>query len=89
MLGLRGTLHLLPAAEVPLWMAANQLRFPAEERRLGKAGVDLSSFHPVVEAISDMVGPEPISRPELEQQLEAVFSRTSMSSWSVLIPATS
>ena len=29
---LRGALHLLPAEEVPLWMAANRLRFEAEER---------------------------------------------------------
>jgi hypothetical protein len=69
--GLRGTLHLFPAAEVPLWMAANQLRFPAEERRLGKAGIDLESFHRVVEVITEIVGKEPISRPELEQELEA------------------
>jgi len=69
--GLRGTLHLFPAAEVPLWMAANQLRFPAEERRLGKAGIDLESFQRVVEVVSEIVGKEPISRPELEHELEA------------------
>ena len=37
--GLRGTLHLLPAEEVPLWMAANRLRFEAEERRRRKSGL--------------------------------------------------
>lgn len=69
--GLRGTLHLLPADEVPLWMAANRLRFPAEERRLASMGIDPDSLHAVIEAISQIVGPAPISRPELERQLEA------------------
>lgn len=68
--GLRGTLHLLPAGEVPMWMAANTLRFPAEERRRRQNGVDMDRFFEVVEAISDMVGPEPISRPQLEEELE-------------------
>src|SRR5438445_9808945 len=39
--GVRGTLHLLPAHEVPTWMAANRLRIPAEERRLGGAGLSV------------------------------------------------
>lgn len=59
--GLRGTLH--PAAEVPMWMAANRLRRPAEERRFAKLGVDVESPHWVVEAIQEMVGPEPITGP--------------------------
>ena len=68
--GLRGTLHLLPADEVPKWMAANTLRFPAEERRRRQSGIEMDRFFEVVEAISDMVGPEPISRPQLEEELE-------------------
>jgi Winged helix DNA-binding domain len=68
--GLRGTLHLLPAGEVPMWMAANRLRFAAEERRRRGQGVDMDGFFEVVEAISDMVGPEPLTRPQLEQELE-------------------
>src|SRR2546427_1417873 len=69
--GVRGTLHLFPADEVPIWMAANRLRFESEQRRLSKAGMDLESFFGVVEAISDAVGPEPMTRPELEGELEA------------------
>jgi DNA glycosylase AlkZ-like len=68
--GLRGTLHLLPAEDVPLWMAANRLRFEAEERRRRKSGIDMERLFEVVEAISDIVGPEPIARPELEAELE-------------------
>ena len=68
---LRGTIHLLPASEVPTWMAANRLRMPAEARRLAKAGLDAQRLAAVVEAISAAVGPEPITRPELERELEA------------------
>jgi len=68
--GLRGTLHLFPAAEVPVWMAANRLRFPAEQKRLAKAGIDAEELNAVIEAIADMVGPEAMSRPELEARLE-------------------
>src|SRR5438105_14181604 len=69
--GVRGTLHLFPAHEVPTWMAANRLRLPAEERRLSSAGMDVDRLHAIVEAISEAVGPEPITRPELERELEA------------------
>ncbi len=69
--GLRGTLHIFPAGEVPMWMAGTRLRLEAEERRLDKAGVDLDELHSVVAAITDIVGPTPISRPELERELES------------------
>ena len=70
--GLRGTLHLLPAHEVPMWMAANRLRLPAEERRIAKQlGVEPAELRAVVEAIGDVVGLEPIARPAFERELEA------------------
>lgn len=69
--GLRGTLHLLPAAEVPVWMAANRLRLPAEERRLSRVGLGAKELNAVADAIADIVGPEPIARPEFERELEA------------------
>ena len=68
--GLRGTLHLLPAEEVPLWMAANRLRMPAEEKRLSKAGLRRAELDAVVDAIANIVGPEPIARPDFERELE-------------------
>jgi hypothetical protein len=70
-IGLRGTLHLFPAAEVPLWMAANRLRSAAEEKRLDRAGIKPADLHSAVRAIADVVGAQPISRPELERELEA------------------
>ena len=68
--GLRGTLHLLPAREVPLWMAANRLRFSAEERRLARAGIGRDELERVTNAIGEIVGREPIGRLELERALE-------------------
>jgi hypothetical protein len=68
--GLRGTLHVFPAGEVPLWMAANRLRFAAEEKRLAQSGIDIDELQAVIDAISKIVGPEPIDRPELEARLE-------------------
>ena len=69
--GLRGTLHVFPAGEVPMWMAGTRLRLESEERRLERAGVDLDELQSVVAAITDIVGPTPISRPELERELES------------------
>jgi hypothetical protein len=68
--GLRGTLHVFPAGEVPLWMAANRLRFPAEEKRMAQSRIDPDELNAVIEAIADIVGPEPIDRLELEARLE-------------------
>jgi len=69
--GLRGTLHLLPAREVPTWMAANRLRFDSERQRYVRLGMDVKNLDRLVDAISEVVGPEPIDRPELERELEA------------------
>ena len=67
--GLRGTLHLLPASEIPEWMAAARLRLPAEERRLARAGIDIAELKRVINAIERIMGPRPITRPELEAAL--------------------
>ena len=69
--GLRGTLHLLPTSEVPEWLAALRLRHPAEERRLSRLGIEVRDLQRVVQAIGDIVGPSPITRPEFEAALAA------------------
>lgn len=69
--GLRGTLHLFGADEVPYWMAANRLRSAAEERRLERAGFKRAELEAVVRAIADIVGPTPITRVELEREIES------------------
>ncbi|HET7465918.1 MAG TPA: winged helix DNA-binding domain-containing protein [Candidatus Dormibacteraeota bacterium] len=67
--GLRGTLHLIPAGEVPMWMAANRLRFEAERKRYASLGMNIKNLDRLADAIADSVGPEPIDRPELEREL--------------------
>jgi hypothetical protein len=69
--GLRGTLHVLPADELPTWMAANRLRFDSERQRYAKLGMDVANLDRLVDAISEVVGPEPMARPELERELES------------------
>jgi winged helix DNA-binding protein len=69
--GLRGTLHLIPADEVPTWMAANRLRFDSERQRHAKLGIDATNLERLVDAISEVVGPEPIDRLDLEGELES------------------
>ena len=67
--GLRGTLHLIPAEEVPVWMAANRLRFDAERKRYASLGLDVKNLDRLVDAIARAVGPEPVDRAELERRL--------------------
>ena len=68
--GVRGTLHLYPAEDVPYWMAANRLRSSGDQRRLERAGIPADEFDSVVRAIGEIVGPKPITRVELEAALE-------------------
>ncbi|MDQ3709365.1 MAG: hypothetical protein M3387_08735, partial [Actinomycetota bacterium] len=59
--GPRGTLHLLPAAELPLWMAAMRaFPSPSEDRVYEFHGVDPQQLAAVTEAIGDALdGPLP------------------------------
>jgi hypothetical protein len=52
-------------------MAANRLRFDSEERRLASAGIEPKNLAALVEAISEAVGPEPITKPELAREIES------------------
>lgn len=64
----RGTLHLLPADELDLWVGAltareSRRRFPpAFERAHGVTGAQL---HAITDAIGDVLGAEPLTRAEL------------------------
>src|SRR5690349_11099406 len=50
--GVRGTVHLFPAAELPLWMAALRCRADAGElRRLTQLGLNPTQLAAVVDAI--------------------------------------
>jgi len=49
--GLRGTLHLFPAAELELWMAALRVRERADAKRLARLGLDDAQLVTLVAAI--------------------------------------
>lgn len=70
-IALRGTIHLVPAADVSSWIAGNRLDAAAHDRRLRQQGVDLANVERVLAAIDEVVGPVPISRADLEMELEA------------------
>lgn len=65
---MRGTLHLLPADDFPLWVAAltdreSRRRFPPSwEREHGVTGAQL---HAITDAIGEVLGDVPLSRTEL------------------------
>src|SRR5438067_2010608 len=49
--GIRGTVHLFPADELPLWMAALRANRGTDQARLGQQGLDGGRLEAVVEAI--------------------------------------
>jgi hypothetical protein len=70
----RGTLHLLPAAELELWVGAftdreAARRFPpAFEREHGVTGTQL---HAITDAVGEVLGADPLSRAELAAAISA------------------
>jgi hypothetical protein len=64
--GLRGTVHLFPADELPLWLAA--LRAdpkPDEARRLAQMGLDLAQVEAIVAAIGEALDGQCLTREKL------------------------
>jgi hypothetical protein len=65
---MRGTLHLLPADELPTWVAA--LRAKEETARRGQAweryhGITVDQLATITAAVGEIVGAEPLTREEL------------------------
>jgi hypothetical protein len=50
-IGLRGTLHLFPAVELPLWMAALRVREADEAKRLARQGLEPEQHATLIAAI--------------------------------------
>jgi hypothetical protein len=71
---MRGTLHLMPAAELGIWVGAltdreSRRRFPpAWEREHGVTGVQL---HAITAAVAEVLGAEPMTRTELAAAVSA------------------
>jgi hypothetical protein len=65
---MRGTLHLLPADELPTWIAALKLRNQASRWTAAWEryhGITVRQVHQMTEAISEVLGAEPMTREEL------------------------
>ncbi len=65
---MRGTLHLLPADELPTWVAA--LRVKEQAARRGQAweryhGIRVAELARITDAVGEVLGAEPLTREEL------------------------
>lgn len=68
--GLRGTVHLFPADELPLWLAAfRQGALPDEPARLERLGLSPDQLEAVVAAIGEALDGRRLSRDELGREV--------------------
>jgi hypothetical protein len=64
--GLRGTVHLFPADELPLWVAALRANpLPNEARRLAQMGLEPAQMEAIVAAIREALAGQCLTREEL------------------------
>jgi hypothetical protein len=71
---MRGTLHLLPADELDVWVGArtdyeSRRRFPPSYER--EHGVTGAQVHAITDAVGEVLGAEPLSRAELVAAITA------------------
>lgn len=70
--GIRGTLHLFPASELPLWMAALKGRAAAQsERRLARLGIDAVQLDSMVDAVGAALDGRQLTLVELGAEIAA------------------
>jgi hypothetical protein len=87
----RGTLHLLPAADLPRWAAALGTRsFPRPESWYRYHGVTPEDMAAVEETVPQLLGGEPVTRERLAQQVAARTGRPQLaelllSGWGALL----
>ena len=68
--GLRGTVHLFPAAELSLWMAALHARSQLDVKRYEATGLDPAQLEQVLEAIGWALDGRRLTLPELGEYIE-------------------
>ena len=67
---MRGTLHLLPAHDLPLYVAAlKPYRLKQEQRWMARYGVDAAAIEIMADAILSALSDRPLTRRELSQSL--------------------
>jgi hypothetical protein len=70
--GVRGTVHLLPAKEMPMWLAAfNAERLANAEVGLQSMGIDQARMDQMVEAIGEALDGRRLTRQELTDEVAA------------------
>jgi hypothetical protein len=68
--GLRGTLHLFPAAELPLWLAALRANpAPDADRHLEIMGIDAARMEAMIAAVAEALDGRCLSRDELGEEV--------------------
>lgn len=68
--GIRGTVHLFPASELPIWLAAfRAIAQPSDIRRLAAMGLDPTQAAAIVVAIGDALDGRCLTRDDLGQEV--------------------
>lgn len=67
---MRGTLHVLPARELPLYVAAlRPYRLKQEQRWMARYGVDAAAIEAMADAIFGALSADPLTRREISQAI--------------------
>ena len=68
--GIRGTIHLFPTDELPLWMAALSVREAEDAQRLARQGVDPAQLETLVEGIGAVLDGQGRTLRQLDGEIE-------------------
>ena len=68
--GIRGTIHLFPTAELPLWMAALSTRDAEDTQRLTRLGVDAAQLETLVQGIGAVLDGQGRTLRQLDGEIE-------------------
>jgi hypothetical protein len=69
--GIRGTIHLFPRAELGLWLAAVSSAAARSERRLAAGGIDEADRHAIIEAMYESLDGRALTHGELGAEVVA------------------
>jgi hypothetical protein len=83
--GIRGTIHLFPADELPLWLAALRTREGEDAKRLARQGLDAAQLETVVATLGEVLDGQCLTLkqidPEMERRLGAWATETAGLAW--------
>lgn len=67
--GIRGTIHLFPAADLPLWTAALRTREPEDAKRLARQGVDPAQLDMLVAGIAETLDGQCLTLRQMDREI--------------------